>query len=110
MRQITQRLSPFEQDYHLGKLLNLLQSLERLCEPLFQEPSSVAAVNSAQRDTTADIALTNHVSPPAMPFADGMELLPEPETDPSADWLMWQLFNSQVPAGWLDKGFDSFEF
>jgi hypothetical protein len=26
-------------------------------------------------------------------------------TGDSADWLMWQLFNSDVPSGWLNPDF-----
>lgn len=27
------------------------------------------------------------------------------DTGASADWLMWQLFNSEVPLGWLNPDF-----
>ncbi|XHF98583.1 hypothetical protein AWENTII_002131 [Aspergillus wentii] len=117
MRQITQRLTPFKEDPHLGKLLNLLQSLERLCEPLFQEPSGPSEFASTQREAPgAFVPMSDHSAdpvtigafPPGLSFSDNLELMPNTETDLSADLLMWQLFNSQVPAGWLNKDIDSF--
>lgn len=117
MGQITHRLSPYKQDSHLGKLLNLLQSLEQLCEPLFQEPSAASEVNSSsQRGVPAEFVTmsdnptdssTTGTFDPMMPFGHAMEPIIDTGYDLSADWLMWQLFNSQVPAGWLNQDFDS---
>lgn len=106
MGKITKRLSPYKQDPHLGKLLNLLQSLERLCEPLFEGPGSTSeCAPSPQRDLSAHfVPMSDH---PSNPFGDDIEPILGAEDDPSADWLMWQLFNSQVPSGWLNKDFDS---
>ncbi|PYI21643.1 hypothetical protein BO99DRAFT_420552 [Aspergillus violaceofuscus CBS 115571] len=125
MDRIIQRLEPFKQDRHLGKLLNLLQSLERLCAPFFQIsggrgdsgseavapdgdlPVPLAGTNFDHAHNTASLE-TFH---PIFPEAPGLEPMPTATTDvdSSADWLMWQLFNSQVPAGWLDKDVDPFD-
>ncbi|KAL2822107.1 hypothetical protein BJX63DRAFT_417869 [Aspergillus granulosus] len=119
MCQITASLSQFKQDPHLSKLLNLLQSLEQLCEPLFRQQDQGGNVNSAaaEANATAAFAVTgSHAaagSPveqfptTAAPFQRntlvlGTESMPATELDFSADWMMWQLFNSQVPAGWLN--------
>ncbi|KAJ5341707.1 hypothetical protein N7541_010831 [Penicillium brevicompactum] len=83
MGQITQRLSPFKQDPHLGKLLNLLQSLEQLCEPLFQVSNGASEANSISQtympaaplrlsDNPPD-PVTTGAFDPAMPFGDNME-------------------------------------
>ncbi|GAT22533.1 hypothetical protein RIB2604_01505690 [Aspergillus luchuensis] len=44
--------------------------------------------------------------PPSASFDSNFGLNDEPipnsELDASADWLMWQLFNSQIPADYLD--------
>ena len=105
MGQITQRLSPYKQDSHLGKLLNLLQSLERLCEPLFQEPGGASEViSSSQGGLSAPFVPMSDDQ--ASTFGDDIEPILDAGDDPSADWLMWQLFNSQVPSGWLNKDFD----
>lgn len=120
MGQITQRLSPFKQDPHLGKLLNLLQSLEQLCEPLFQASSGAPeASSSSQRyipaaplrlsDNPPD-PVTTGAFDPAMPFGDNMEHTIDTGYELSADWMMWQLFNSQVEPGWLNKDFDFINF
>ncbi|KAK1142351.1 hypothetical protein N8T08_007903 [Aspergillus melleus] len=126
LRQITEGLLHFKQDPHLRRLLTLLQSLQRLCEPLFQKQSN----NSATGEDS--LANANHSlayfsgtggpatesftfpqsSPPAL-FRDDMPLVNEAiqnaELDPSAEWQMWQLFTNQVPHGWLNKGVDLFD-
>lgn len=118
MGQIIEQLSPFKQDPHLGKLLDLLQSLQRLCEPLFQQPSGDPGIASSQGDRQDTfLSMSDYPSdlvtvgsfPPLVPFGDHLEPMPDAETtDFSADRLMWDLFNSQVPAGWLNRDFDSF--
>ncbi|PYH86714.1 hypothetical protein BO82DRAFT_271971 [Aspergillus uvarum CBS 121591] len=124
MGQIIQHLAPFKRDRHLGKLVNLLQSLQRLCEPLFQTPSDGgggAAAAPGYGDApavAADVgpidadnrALIDTPLPPVFP-RDGDDMWPMPATgtDPSADWLMWELFNSQVSAGWLSQDNDPFD-
>ncbi|RAK75313.1 Zn(II)2Cys6 transcription factor [Aspergillus fijiensis CBS 313.89] len=128
MGRIIQRLEPFKQDRHLGKLLNLLQSLERLCEPLFRTtgdgvvsgsevvvPDGDASVTFAE--TSVDHADNTASLGAFHPVFSGATLGSMPATttttttdvDPSADWLMWQLFNSQVPPGWLDEGVEPFD-
>ncbi|OJI83003.1 hypothetical protein ASPTUDRAFT_123266 [Aspergillus tubingensis CBS 134.48] len=117
LQQITQSLSQFKQDPHLGKLLNLLQSLEDLCEPLFQEagsgPENISSNLRASAPNQAMEPVTTDGIPPSASFDSNFGLSDEPipnsELDASADWLMWQLFNSQIPAGWLSSGMDPFE-
>lgn len=117
LQQITQSLSQFKQDPHLGKLLNLLQSLEDLCEPLFQEggtgPEDISTNLRASAPNQVMEPVTMDGIPPSASFDSSFGLSDEPmpnsELDASADWLMWQLFNSQIPAGWLSSGMDPFE-
>lgn len=128
MRQITRSLVPFAQDPHLGRLLNLLRSLEKLCEPLFQEKGGDTATEdavlsnvdvpnttslSATDNDSGGVATTGNIYNPAASFNDDIELgnesMPSTELDFSTDWLMWQLFNSQVPTGWLNTGVDPFD-
>ncbi|KAI2820013.1 transcriptional regulator family: Fungal Specific TF [Aspergillus niger] len=117
LQQITQSLSQFKQDPHLGKLLNLLQSLEGLCEPLFQGGNSGPENMSSNLGTSGPNQLIEPVTMdgilPSASFNNNFGLsdepIPNPDLDASADWLMWQLFNSQIPAGWLSTGVDPFE-
>ncbi|RDH36195.1 hypothetical protein BDQ94DRAFT_185379 [Aspergillus welwitschiae] len=117
LQQITQSLSQFRQDPHLGKLLNLLQSLEDLCEPLFQGGNSGPENMSSNLGTSGPNQLIEPVTMdgilPSASFNNNFGLsdepIPNPDLDASADWLMWQLFNSQIPAGWLSTGDDPFE-
>ncbi|KAI3011157.1 transcriptional regulator family: Fungal Specific TF [Aspergillus niger] len=117
LQQITQSLSQFKQDPHLEKLLNLLQSLEDLCEPLFQGGNSGPENMSSNLGTSAPNQLIEPVTMdgilPSASFNNNFGLndepIPNPDLDASADWLMWQLFNSQIPAGWLSNGVDPFE-
>ncbi|RDW76313.1 uncharacterized protein DSM5745_06305 [Aspergillus mulundensis] len=120
MAQIIQRLEPFSQDPHLCKLLNLLQRLQRLCQPLFQQhlPSAVSddvptysdapATEIASIDPAINPATTGAL-PSMVGFGDNMGLAQDTAVDNSADWLMWQLFNSQVPAGWFSQEAGSFD-
>ncbi|KAJ5087373.1 hypothetical protein N7456_010989 [Penicillium angulare] len=117
MGQIIKGLLPFKQDPHLGKLLDLLQAIQRLCEPLFQQLNGDTGLPSPQGDTQhefvtmddyhTDLATTGSF-PPMVPFGHDLGPVSDPDADFSADRLMWDLFNSQVPAGWLNKDFDSF--
>ncbi|GKZ57721.1 hypothetical protein AnigIFM49718_003055 [Aspergillus niger] len=117
LQQITQSLSQFKQDPHLGKLLNLLQSLEDLCEPLFQVGNPGSENMSSNLGTSGPNQLIEPVTMdgilPSASFNNNFGLsdepIPNPDLDASADWLMWQLFNSQIPAGWLSTGVDPFE-
>ncbi|EHA19714.1 hypothetical protein ASPNIDRAFT_179724 [Aspergillus niger ATCC 1015] len=117
LQQITQSLSQFKQDPHLGKLLNLLQSLEDLCEPLFQVGNSGPENMSSNLGTSGPNQLIEPVTMdgilPSASFNNNFGLndepIPNPDLNASADWLMWQLFNSQIPAGWLSTGDDPFE-
>ncbi|CAG8149530.1 unnamed protein product [Penicillium salamii] len=123
MRQIIQGLTPFKEDRHLGKLLTLLQSLDNLCEPLFQSPSEVGGSSGAAL-SEGNVAQSKFQAPsdftdnqfstgpfPSVPFENhnsSIPLTPSTDADSSADWLMWQLFNSQVPTGWLNSDIDMF--
>ncbi|KAI3021623.1 transcriptional regulator family: Fungal Specific TF [Aspergillus niger] len=106
LQQITQSLSQFKQDPHLGKLLNLLQSLEDLCEPLFQVGNSGPENMSSNLGTSGPNQLIEPVTMdgilPSASFNNNFGLndepIPNPDLNASADWLMWQLFNSQIPA------------
>ncbi|GKZ35787.1 hypothetical protein AbraIFM66950_006582 [Aspergillus brasiliensis] len=117
LRKITQSLAQFKQDPHLGKLLNLLQSLENLCEPLFGDRNSGQENMSSNLGTAAPTQSIGPVTmdgiPPSAVLNSNPGLVDEPmpnsELDASADWLMWQLFNSQIPAGWLSTGMEPFE-
>lgn len=119
MRDITERLSHFKDDPHLRKLLNLLQSLERLCRPLFSEQArgmSTTGSNTLGGGEPVSFAggnehstspITMEAAAPTDPLHDDMvrrdEHMPGMELDFSADWMMWQLFNSQIPAGWFHE-------
>ncbi|CAK40739.1 Zn(II)2Cys6 transcription factor [Aspergillus niger] len=111
LQQITQSLSQFKQDPHLGKLLNLLQSLEGLCEPLFQGGNSGPENMSSNLGTSGPNQLIEPVTMdgilPSASFNNNFGLsdepIPNPDLDASADWLMWQLFNSQIPAGSVSR-------
>lgn len=124
MQRIIDKLSGFKQYPHLEKLLNLLRSLQGLCDPLFQEQSEnhLISENSFSFEDPSDLAATNrHAAIPdtsanrSVTDPQGNDTMPqnEPtssniENGPSADWLMWELFNSQVPAGWINSDFDPF--
>ncbi|KAL4989127.1 hypothetical protein BDW68DRAFT_176247 [Aspergillus falconensis] len=120
MRSIIENLSQFKQDPHLEKLLSLLRSLERLCEPLFLDSHGTNPTGQGppvQQEASATFVANNHTSSrnitDAVPQAyylgntDMGSLDNEPiplqtaGVDFSADGLMWQLFSSEVPAGWL---------
>ncbi|KAL4910619.1 hypothetical protein BDW74DRAFT_184459 [Aspergillus multicolor] len=124
MRSITESLSQFKQDPHLGKLLGLLQSLERMCEPLFVErdtdvqQEAGTSVTSATNDhTTANVMAPVNAVPQVNYGGGGPDInllnnesmqFPSTGIDFSAEGLMWQLFNSEVPAGWLTADMYSF--
>ncbi|KAJ5273011.1 hypothetical protein N7478_008136 [Penicillium angulare] len=117
MGQIIKELSPFKKDPHLGKLLDLLQSIQRLCEPLFQQLTGNPGLASPQGDNQHDIVTmddhrtdldTTGLFPSMVPFGDDLQPVSDPDVNFSADRLMWDLFNSQVPARWLNKDPDSF--
>lgn len=125
LKRITDILSRFRQSSRLGRLVNLLQSLQRLCEPLFEGQSG--------NDQAAG-GTSTHIGPPPLtvptnehpftpnsteihPFsaplgddtaAGNQPLNVESGQASSADWMMWELFNSQIPAGWLNSDFDPF--
>ncbi|CBF75762.1 transcription factor domain-containing protein [Aspergillus nidulans FGSC A4] len=119
IRSIIEDLSRFNQDPHLEKLLSLLRSLERLCEPLFLENHSAGPARQGppvQQETSVTFQTEAQTSsgittdiPQTYPLDDtGMgslnhEPIPLQNTGLSfpVNELMWQLFNSEVPAGWL---------
>ncbi|KAL4868691.1 hypothetical protein BDV12DRAFT_169235 [Aspergillus spectabilis] len=126
LRDITSSLSQFKRDSHLERLLDLLRSLQRLCEPLFQEqsvdnparedisahlrPSSalpVTTVDTVGLDATENPLLT---APLDADMALSNATIPNTEVNSSTDWMMWQLFNSQVPAGWITSDSNPFNF
>ncbi|KAL4784428.1 hypothetical protein BJX76DRAFT_219752 [Aspergillus varians] len=127
MRHITDCLSRFKPHPHLERLLNLLQSLQRLCEPLFQEQSqsdlaaegiSVPIQAPSVLATTDDDSAVNPNTPgnSSLTASVGGNMVPMDEpgvtsgasASLSADWVMWELFNSHVPAGWISSDFDPF--
>lgn len=105
MHQITTGLSQFKRDPHLEKVLNLLTSLEQLCESLFHEDREALSQPNPQMQMPAEVL----PSVPSITNADNNIDLGQDtaSTEPgiSADWLMWQLFNSEVPLGWLNPDF-----
>ncbi|KAL5000552.1 hypothetical protein BDV10DRAFT_192846 [Aspergillus recurvatus] len=120
MRSIIKNLSQFKQDPHLEKLLSLLRSLERLCEPLFLESHGANPAEQGlpvQQEASAPFVANGHTSSrntmDAVPqtyylgnaYMESLDNEPMPlqtaGVDFSADELMLQLFNSEVPAGWL---------
>ncbi|KAL4738757.1 hypothetical protein BDV11DRAFT_205717 [Aspergillus similis] len=120
MRSIIEDLSQFKQDQHLEKLLGLLRSLERLCEPLFLESHGANPAGQGppvQQEASATFVTEGHTSSqittdavPQTHYLDDNDMgsldhepmpLQNTGVDFSADGLMWQLFNSGVPAGWL---------
>ncbi|RAQ78479.1 hypothetical protein COH21_011994 [Aspergillus flavus] len=123
MRDIIERLSHFKNDPHLRKLLNLLQSLERLCEPLFLgNAAGVPATENVTLSGDESVPFARRDDHPVGPvtmegFADPLRdslhgvdsRVPDTELDISADWLMWQLFNSQVPATWIHNEYSPFD-
>lgn len=98
--QITTGLSQFKRDSHLEKVLSLLVSLERLCESLFHEDGE--ALPQMQGPTEALPSVRASTNAGDIDLGQGVT-----SSDPgsSADWLMWQLFNSEVPLGWLNPDF-----
>ncbi|KAL4747374.1 hypothetical protein BDW72DRAFT_206528 [Aspergillus terricola var. indicus] len=120
MRSIIEGLSQFKQDPHLEKLLSLLRSLERLCEPLFLESHGANPTGQCapvRQEASATFVTEGHTSSqittdaiPQTYYLDDTDMgslnhepmpLQNTGVDFSADGLMWQLFNSEVPAGWL---------
>ncbi|KAF9895202.1 hypothetical protein FE257_000104 [Aspergillus nanangensis] len=126
MRQITDALSQFRRDPHIERLLTLLHALERLCDPLFQDQGHEASVTErvpAEVDTRFAGAVNNGLpdsenTTDSLHFIGGMggNVVPgnaptqDSELESSTDWLMWQLFNSQVPAGWMNWDATPFDF
>ncbi|KAL5341133.1 hypothetical protein BJX70DRAFT_75565 [Aspergillus crustosus] len=122
LQDITSSLSQFMRDPHLERLLNLLRPLQGLCEPLIQEsvdkPTEEETSMNVEHSSslpalTADITGLENI-PLTAPLDSNMALrttaVPVTEGEPSTDWMMWQLFNSQVPAGWMNSGSDPFGF
>ncbi|KAL4925997.1 Zn(II)2Cys6 transcription factor [Aspergillus undulatus] len=123
MQRIIDGLGRFSPGRHFERLLNLLQSLQLLCDPLFQEQAGIsgpatpdpsihtealpalAEVNAhiVNHDTTENRPSTAHLSDNLVLRDDTVVI--NGENVPSADWVMWDLFNSQVPAGWLNSDF-----
>ncbi|KAL6236203.1 hypothetical protein BDW75DRAFT_229656 [Aspergillus navahoensis] len=120
MRSIIKNLSRFKQDSHLEKLLSLLRSLERLCEPLFLESHGANPERQGlpvQQEEAATFVANGHtISQNTMDFVPQTYYLGSTDresldnesmplqisgVDFSADELMWQLFSSEIPAGWL---------
>lgn len=95
--QITTGLSQFKRDSHLEKVLSLLISLERLCESLFHEDGE--ALPEMQRAAEALPSVQSLTNAGDMDLGQNVS---GSDTETSADWLMWQLFNSEVPLGWLN--------
>lgn len=105
MHQITTGLSEFKRDPHLEKVLSLLTSLDRLCEPLFHEDVEVISQSNPQMQRPAETPPTVRIFPNAWDNIDLGQDTSNSEIGASTDWLMWQLFNSEVPLGWLNPDF-----
>ena len=110
-RDIIKSLSRFKKHPHLDKVLRLLTSLEQLCEPLFhgrEEGASgrpLPVTLSMPETNNTNEALACAVNPMTGEFGNGdadprnPDMAPV-ELGPSADWLTWQMFDSQLPSGW----------
>lgn len=105
MHQITTGLSQFKRDPHLEKVLNLLTSLERLCESLFHEDGEALSRSNLQMQGPAEALPSVRSFTNAGDNIDLGQDTADSEPGLSADWLMWQLFNSEVPLGWLNPDF-----
>ncbi|PWY69632.1 hypothetical protein BO94DRAFT_590416 [Aspergillus sclerotioniger CBS 115572] len=111
-QDITKSLSRFKKHPHLDKVLRLLTSLEHLCEPLFQGREEASAQTlplafSVPEANNTGEALPSAVNPMMGEFgtddADPRNpAMAHAELGPSADWLTWQMFDSQLPSGWLN--------
>ncbi|RAL10283.1 fungal specific transcription factor domain-containing protein [Aspergillus homomorphus CBS 101889] len=126
MQNIINNLSQCKHDPHLQKLLDLLTSLERLCAPLFQGKAAgnvlQGASNAQIRIPSTPVTIHNmngslelgSVAPQEGLLAQGMNQdaseVPNPEIGSSSDWLMWQLFNTQMPLGWMNPEFAAYGF
>ncbi|RAK97342.1 transcription factor domain-containing protein [Aspergillus ibericus CBS 121593] len=115
VQDITRFLSRFKGHPHLEKVLRLLTSLEQLCEPLFQGRVDGASTRPLDRPLALSVPETNNTSEvfpsgvePMMGGFTGGDMHPRnigiahAELGPTADWLTWQMFDSQLPSGWLN--------
>lgn len=114
VQQIIDGLSRLQGSPYLMRLLSLLTSLQRLCEPLFQDmnhhhQSLVSTPITRQIDYTPATSTSITVQESRV-LQDSASFLQQPEgesvsTSPfpmiMADDLMWQLFNSHLPLGWF---------
>ncbi|KAL4800761.1 hypothetical protein BDV19DRAFT_375440 [Aspergillus venezuelensis] len=117
MERIIDSLARYRPSRHFERLLNLLQSLQRLCDPLFHEPGPDAI---AHIEGLAPLLVNNHGLDPdsidghqsSSHSDDNMALRNMPAVASkgasSADWMMWDLINSQLPSAWLNSDFDPF--
>ncbi|KAL4882659.1 hypothetical protein BJY04DRAFT_217152 [Aspergillus karnatakaensis] len=121
LQNITTRLSQFRRNPHLERLLDLLLSLEQLCKPLFQEQNvdnPIGEDGSAPVECPSALPMVTDnadLGPSLVTHADtNMDLsnatISNTGVGSSTDWMMWQLFNSQVPAGWFNSESDPFPF
>ncbi|PYI09394.1 hypothetical protein BO78DRAFT_308323 [Aspergillus sclerotiicarbonarius CBS 121057] len=116
-QDITKSLSRFKGHAHLEKVLKLLTSLEQLCEPLFQAREEGASARPFERplalsmpETNTGEALASAVDPMMEGFSAGdvhprNSDMAHAALGPSVDWLTWQMFDSQLPSGWLNVDF-----
>ncbi|OJK02977.1 hypothetical protein ASPACDRAFT_40293 [Aspergillus aculeatus ATCC 16872] len=131
VQSIVKTLSQCKHDPHLQKLLDLLTSLARLCEPLFQtndagdgavsqgvaagtSPVRIPSTPAVARAATNGAMETGHTSTQESFLAHGMNQeasgILDPGNSASSDWLMWQLFNTQMPLGWMNPEFAAYGF
>lgn len=129
IRDITQGLAQFTESPYVAKMFGLLTSLKRLCEPLFQtvdnqdlpQPQGrrwFPSTTSNKPETTVRAQSANayeaeNMSVSSAPVGAPAELWgvqgQYPPVTPSAEGMMWQLFNSQLSLGLFEPEFSSYE-
>ncbi|KAI9035338.1 Zn(II)2Cys6 transcription factor [Aspergillus affinis] len=127
---ITQGLAQFTESPYVTKMLNLLASLQQLCEPLFQtvdsqdappprgrrwyplatatsEPETTVPGHSATAYGTENMSVSSSAAVGAPTELWMQEQYPA-EVTPSTEGMMWQLFNSQLSLGLFEPDHLSF--
>lgn len=118
IQDITQNLSQFTSSPYIVRLLNLLGTLQNLCEPLIQTKMHLgpqAKVAPWYPATSDEQQATMAVSEESLALAAsyaGSELQSYSQNEqpnatagiqPLADELMWHLFNSQPSLQWCES-------
>ncbi|KAE8153235.1 hypothetical protein BDV25DRAFT_149904 [Aspergillus avenaceus] len=125
VQRVIEGLSQFKPSPYLATLLRLLTSIQRLCDPLFATGQRRRPSSLPQGNVVSDQQPNQSASSPSIVPGPGMELPQDihmsvfPSTTvhgteelwgqgeqnvpfPTADDLMWELFNSQLPLGGYD--------